>query len=102
MKWDDEIIVIAGHVSACHDITFDTYRIYLGGYEYMLETGEGIPVGEHNIEHALNHEVIHCVMNDLGEQADALDYLWAREDGIWAMYDVSFLEGLADIGVGFE
>ena len=95
MEFNEEIIVIIGHNGA--SVTDDgLYYLFLGGYEHAAEFN-GIIVEEDEVEMAINHEVLHCVLDCIGEDASKLDNIWCK-------YEVKHhpvLTHCSQMGLGF-
>ncbi|MHA2394469.1 MAG: hypothetical protein ACXAEX_21225 [Promethearchaeota archaeon] len=95
MNFHADVIYIVGHNGA--DVTRNgEYYIFFGGYEESMYFN-GVIVTEEEIEMAINHEILHCVIDWLGEDAEALDRIWYK-------YDVPFiplLVGCTEMGLGF-
>lgn len=94
MEFSSDIIIIIGHNGSwrCDD---GTYEIFFGGYQ-LAEEYNGTIVKEEEVELAINHEVLHCLIDYLGEDASKLD-------NIWCMYTdaIPLLVGLKEVGLGY-
>ena len=76
MEFTNEVIVIIGHNGAT--VTEEgEYYIFFGGYEHASRYN-GVIVKEEEIEMAINHEVLHCVLDSIGEDAQKLDNIWCK------------------------
>ena len=95
MEFHDDVVVIIGNNGAT--VTDDgQYYIFFGGYE-MAEEFNGVIVKEEEMEMAINHEVLHCVIDSIDEDAGALDNIWCK-------YDVPrhpILDNCSEMGLGF-
>jgi len=97
MQFNDEIITIIGHNGSTEDPTRPgQYYIFFGGYE-MAEEYNGTIVTEEEVESAINHETLHCVLDSIGEDAQMLD-------NVWHMYrePIEYLKGCSETGIGFK
>ena len=94
MEFNDEIITIIGHNGSA--IWNGEYFIFFGGYEEAYRFN-GVIVTEDLVESAINHEVLHCLMDYLGEDAEKLD-------NIWYVYGncPKYLEGCSYMGLGSD
>ncbi|MCW4048920.1 MAG: hypothetical protein NWE89_04205 [Candidatus Bathyarchaeota archaeon] len=95
MDFHPDIVFIIGHNGASVTSKGE-YYLFFGGYN-MAEEFNGVLVDEHEIEMAINHEVLHCVMDSLGEDAKTLDNIWFK-------YDVPYnpvLSECSEMGLGF-
>ena len=82
--WTSDIISITGHNALC---LFDEgYEIMFGGYESYKDFNGSI-VLEKDVESAINHEVLHAVLNIIHPPAsNCLDNIWwMYEDVIIAL-----------------
>lgn len=94
MKFNDDIIVIIGHNGATQD--FDgSYYLFFGGYE-DAEEFNGTIVTEEEVELAINHEVLHCLIDSIGEDASKLDNIWYQYTP-----SISILENCKQTGIGY-
>ncbi len=76
MEFHQDVIVIIGHNGAT--VTDDgQYYLFFGGYEHAAEYN-GTIVTEEEVEMAINHEVLHCVLDSIGEDAGTLDNIWCK------------------------
>ena len=95
MEFHKDVVVIIGHNGAT--VTDDgQYYLFFGGYD-RAEEFNGIIVKEEEMEMAINHEVLHCVIDSIGEDAGTLDNIWCK-------YDVlhhPVLNNCSEMGLGF-
>ena len=87
MKFHKDIIFIIGH---------DCCMKLIGGY--CLCFGGGL-VTEKNVELAINHEVIHCLLNELEIDSDTLDNVWYMYPGKEKL--INFLNDCKECGIGY-
>lgn len=95
MQFNDNIIEIIGHNGAAK---FEgKYYLFFGGYEYAEEYN-GTIVTEDEVEMAINHEVLHILLDHIGEfeASEALDVLWHVYGN-----KIEILEGVKETGVGW-
>jgi len=95
MEFHEDVIVIIGHNGA--SVTDDgKYYLFFGGYEHAAEFN-GTIVREEEVEMAINHEVLHCVLDSIGEDAEKLDNIWCKYDG----KRHRILDHCSQMGLGF-
>ncbi|MFW6109137.1 MAG: hypothetical protein ACOC6N_01690 [archaeon] len=95
MEFHQDIVVIIGHNGA--SVTDEgEYYLFFGGYEYAEEYN-GTIVTEDEVEMAINHEVLHCLIDYLGEDASKLDNIWCKYDGKCH----KILKKCSEMGLGF-
>lgn len=94
MEFNEDVVVIIGHNGST--IWEGEYFLFFGGLE-LAEEYNGTIVKEEDVEMAINHEVLHCVIDSLGEDAECLDH-------IWYMYTdpIPLLSGCAHMGLGYN
>ena len=101
MNWTDDMISITGHNAMCF---FDEgYEIMFGGYESYKEFGGSI-VLEEDVEAAINHEVLHAVLDMIEgprpiRASECLDNIWWMYESSQSL-DLSKLKGLSNYGLG--
>ena len=95
MEFHQDVIVIIGHNGAT--VTDDgQYYLFFGGYEHAAEFN-GIIVREDEVEMAINHEVLHCVLDSIGEDAEKLDNIWCK----YKVRRRKLLNHCSQMGLGF-
>jgi hypothetical protein len=95
MEFNKDIVIIIGHNGA--SVTEDgKYYLFFGGYEHATEFN-GTIVKEEEVEMAINHEVLHCVIDSLGEDAQKLDNIWFK----YKVKHHKLLERCSHLGLGF-
>ena len=95
MEFHEDVIVIIGHNGAT--VTEDgKFYLFFGGYEQAAEFN-GTIVREEEVEMAINHEVLHCVLDSIGEDAEKLDNIWCKYDG----KRHRILDHCSQMGLGF-
>ncbi len=95
MEFHEDVIVIIGHNGAT--VTDDgKYYLFFGGYEYAAEFN-GTIVTEDEVEMAINHEVLHCVLDSIGEDAEKLDNIWCK----YKVRHHKILDQCSQMGLGF-
>lgn len=97
MEFNDNIIEIIGHNGSTEDpFRPGHYYMFFGGYEDYKEFN-GTIVTEDEVEMAINHETLHCLLDSIGEDAGALD-------NVWYMYTepIPILVGCSEFGIGYQ
>jgi hypothetical protein len=95
LEFDRDIIVIIGHNGA--SVTPDgKYYLFFGGYSAAKEFN-GVIVREDEVEMAINHEVLHCVLDSIGEDASTLDNIWFK----YKVRHHPVLNECSELGIGF-
>ena len=95
MDFHPDIVFIIGHNGA--SVTSEgKYFLFFGGYDEADEFN-GVIVREDEIEMAVNHEILHCVIDSIDEDAKNLDNIWLK----YAIPSNPILKNISEMGLGF-